>query len=159
MSGDDDRPTTWTVNSDLAGGGLLVAIATVALVNARDATFNVWSFPRFTAIFLAILGTGLMIKGWLSPDRRRIFDGHGATTVLPFAVGLIAYGVLFSRAGFVPTTIVAYAAATWVLRRRFTLRSAAISLVIGGAITLVLHQVFIHVFYVPLPDGTWWQSG
>jgi hypothetical protein len=157
VSGDTGR--TWTVNSDLAGGGLLVVIAAVALVYARDATFNVWIFPRITAIVLAILGTGLLIKGWLSPDRRKVFDDQGATTVLPFAVGLIVYGVLFSRVGFVPTTIVTYAAATWVLRRRFTLRSAAISLVIGTVITLVLYQVFTRVFYVPLPEGTWWQGG
>ena len=156
MSGDDRR--TWTVNTDLAGGGLLVVIATVALVYARDATFNVWIFPRITAIFLAVAGTGLVIKGWLSPDRREVFDGHGATTVLPFAVGLLAYGVLFSRTGFVPTTIVAYAAATWVLRRRFTFRSAVTSLVISAAITIILHQVFTQVFYVPLPQGTWWEG-
>ena len=158
MSGDDRR--TWTVNSDLAGGCLLVAIATVALVYARDATFNVWIFPRITASFLAVVGGGLVVKGWLSPDRREVFhDRNGATAVLPFALGLIAYGVLFSRAGFLPTTIAAYAAATWVLRRRFTLRSAAISLVIGAAVTLVLHQIFTRVFYVPLPQGIWWQGG
>ncbi len=158
MSGDDRR--AWTVNSDLAGGGLLVVIATLALVYARDATFNVWIFPRITATFLAVVGGGLVVKGWLSPDRLKVFDDRsGATTVLPFALGLIAYGVLFSRAGFLPTTIAAYAAATWVLRRRFTLRSAAISLVIGAAVTLILHQVFTRIFYVSLPRGTWWQGG
>jgi len=158
MSGDGRR--TWTVNSDLAGGGLLVAIATVALVYARDATFNVWVFPRVTAIVLAVLGTGLVVKGWHSPDRREVFTNrHGATMVVSFAVGLVSYGVLFARAGFVPTTIVAYAAATLALRRRRTLRSAAISLVVGTAITLVLYQVFTRVFYVPLPWGTWWQGG
>lgn len=157
MSGDDRR--TRTVNTDFVGGALLVAIATVALVYAREATFNVWIFPRITAIFLAVVGGGLVVKGWLSPDRREVFHGHGATTVAAFAVGLLAYGVLFSRTGFVPTTIVAYAAATWVLQRRFTLRSAASSLVISAAITISLHQVFTRVFYVPLPQGSWWQGG
>ncbi len=157
MSGADRR--TWAVNTDLTGGGLLVAIATVALVYARDATFNVWIFPRITAIFLAVVGVGLVIKGWLSPDRRELFARGGATTVLPFAIGLVVYGVLFSRTGFIMTTIVAYAAATWVLRRRFTIPSAATSLVIGAAITMLLHQLFSRVFYVPLPRGSWWPGG
>jgi hypothetical protein len=157
MSGDDRRMLT--VNADLVGGGMLVVIAAVALLSARDATFNVWIFPRVTAVFLAVMGTGLVIKGWIAPDRREVLDRRSAaTTVLPFAVGLIVYGVLFSRAGFVPTTIALYAAATWVLRGRFTFRSAVISLVIGAAFTLILHQVFTRVFYVPLPSGTWWQG-
>jgi len=157
VSGDDRRMLT--VNTDLAGGGLLVAIAAIALLAAREATFNVWIFPRVTAVFLAVIGTGLLIKGFVKPDYREVLDRrHAAATVLPFAVGLIVYGVLFSRVGFLPTTIVLYAAATWVLRRQFTLRSAVVSLAIGAAFTLFLHQVFTRVFYVPLPRGTWWQG-
>jgi hypothetical protein len=145
------------VNTDLVAGGFLVAIGVVALLAARGATFNVWIFPRVTASVLALIGSGLLVKGLTAPDRREVIDRHAAwTTVLPFAVGLILYGVLFSRAGFVPTTIVFYSAATWVLRRQFTFRSAAVSLLIGTAFTLCLYQLFTRAFYVPLPSGTFW---
>ena len=157
MKGSDRRMLT--LNTDLAGGGLLVAIAAVALLFARDATFNVWIFPRVTAACLAVVGTGLVIKAFVAPERREVLERRIAlTSVLPFAAGLIAYGVLFTRAGFLPTTIVLYAAATWVLRRQFTLRSAALSLIVGAAFSVILYQVFTQVFYVPLPSGSWWSS-
>lgn len=157
MKGNDRRMLT--LNTDLAGGGLLVAIAAVALLFARDATFNAWIFPRVAAACLAVIGTGLVIKAFVAPERREVLERRTAlTTVLPFAAGLIAYGVLFSRAGFLPTTIVLYAAATWVLRRQFTLRSAVLSLLVGAVLSVILHQVFTHVFYVPLPSGSWWQG-
>ena len=157
MKGSDRRMLT--LNTDLIGGGLLVAIAAVALLFARDATFNVWIFPRVTAACLAVVGTGLVIKAFVRPERREVLERRIAlTSVLPFAAGLIAYGVLFSRAGFLPTTIVLYAAATWVLQRQFTLRSAALSLVVGAVFSLILYQVFTQVFYVPLPNGSWWQG-
>lgn len=157
MKGSDRRMLT--LNTDLAGGGLLVAIAAVALLFARDATFNVWIFPRVTAACLAVVGTGLVIKAFVAPRRREVLERRIAlTSVLPFAAGLIAYGVLFTRAGFLPTTIVLYAAATWVLRRQFTLRSAALSLIVGAAFSVILYQVFTQVFYVPLPSGSWWSS-
>ena len=50
----------------------------VALLSARDATFNVWIFPRVTAVFLAVMGTGLVIKGWIAPDRREVLDQRSA---------------------------------------------------------------------------------
>ena len=153
----DRGPRALTLNSDLVGGILLVAVAAVALAFARGATFHVWIYPRVTAVCLALIGAGLALKGLIAPERVEVMDPHdGAATVLPFAVGLIAYGVLLPQAGFVPTTIVLYAAATWVLRSQFTLRSALVSLGIGVAFTLVLHQVFTRVFYVPLPGGSWW---
>ncbi len=31
--------------------------------------------------------------------------------------------------------------------------------VISAAITIILHQVFTRIFYVPLPQGSWWQGG
>ena len=146
-----------TVNTDLAAGGLLVSIAAVALLAARDGTFSVWIFPRVAATALAVIGVRLLLKSFTGPDRREIVDRRSAlTSVLPFAVGLVAYGVLLPRAGFLPTTIVLYAAATWVLKREFTLRSAMSGLAIGTALTLFLHQVFTRLFYVPLPGGTWW---
>jgi hypothetical protein len=146
-----------TVNADLAGGSLLLVIAAVGLIYARGATFNVWIFPRVAAVSVGIIGAGLLAKGLVAGERRAVLDAHTAvTTVLPFAAGIVAYALLFSRAGFVPTTIVLYAAATWVLRRQFTIRSAVISVVIGAAFTLILHGVFTRVFYVPLPEGSWW---
>jgi hypothetical protein len=155
VKGNDRRMLT--LNTDLVGGGLLVAIAAVALLSARDATFNVWIFPRVAATCLAAIGAGLVIKAFVTPERRAIIDRRMAvTTLLPFAGGLIAYGVLFTRAGFLPTTIVLYAAATWVLRQKFTFRSAALSLAIGTVFSVILHQVFTQVFYVPLPIGSWW---
>ena len=145
------------VNADLAGGGLLLGIALVALVLARGGTFQVWIYPRVVAGFLAIMGLGLLVKAFVRPQYVEVFDKRtAATTVLPFAVGIVVYGLLFSRAGFVPTTIVMYGAAMFVLRGRFTLRSAAFSLAVGAVFTLILHQVFTRTFFVPLPRGTWW---
>ena len=69
----DDRRML-TVNTDLAGGAMLVAIAVVALLAAREATFNVWVFPRVTAVFLAVVGTGLLVKGFITPDYREVLD-------------------------------------------------------------------------------------
>ena len=157
MKRDDQRMLT--LNVDLAGGVLLMAIAAVALLFARDGTFNVWIFPRVTAACLAIVGTGLMIKAFVRPERRGVLERQIAlTSVLPFAAGLTAYGILFTRAGFLPTTIVLYAAATWVLQRQFTLRSAVVSLIVGATFSLILYQVFTQVFFVPLPSGSWWSG-
>jgi hypothetical protein len=150
-------PRILSVNADLVGGGLLLAVGVIALIYARGATFNVWIFPRVAAVSLVIIGAGLLVKGSVTPERRELLDAQTAvTTVLPFAAGIVAYALLFSRVGFVPTTTVLYAAATWVLRREFTVRSAIVSLAIGAAFTLVLHGVFTRVFYVPLPEGSWW---
>lgn len=153
------RPRFLRLNADLWGGGVLLLVAAVGLLLARGDGGNAWVFPRAVSGVLAVLGVGLVVKGLVTRVRSDVVERRAAlVTVLPFAVGLIAYYFLLPRLGFVVTTIAAYAAATVALRGRITPRSAALGLLLGTVLALGLYQVFREIFTVPLPFGEWWEA-
>jgi hypothetical protein len=147
------------VNSDLWGGLFLLAFGAGGVLLAGGSNPNVWGFPRVLSVLLLLFGAGLLVKGLVRPDRREIVTARTAAgTVAPFMLGLVAYWVLLDRLGFIATTILLYATATWVLRRRFTLPAALLSLAVAAALTLAVYQLFANWLFVPLPVGSWWEA-
>jgi Tripartite tricarboxylate transporter TctB family len=146
------------VNTDLWGGLAMAGFGALGLA-LSGANFRVWIFPRVACVLLLLFGGGLVIKGFRSPDRRDVIKRYNATHVVgPFIAGLIAYYYLFPRLGFIVSTIVCYSLATWVLWRRFTLRSALLSVAMATVLTLALFQIFRQIFNVPVPVGSWLQA-
>jgi hypothetical protein len=147
------------VNTDLWGGLLLLVFGAGGLLLATGSNPNVWGYPRLLSGLLLLFGGSLAVKGLVRPDRQEIISARAAaSSVGPFLLGLVAYYALLPRLGFVATTVLLYATATWALRRRFTPTAALLSLAVAAAVTLALYQLFANWLFVPLPTGSWWEA-
>lgn len=159
-SGEERGPTrTLTVNADLVGGIVMAVFGTIGLAAATGGTFNIWVFPRFNSVVVLLMSAGLIVKGIARSSRDEFLDRRAAVTmVLPFAAGFVAFFFLFTRLGFIATTILLYGAATYVLRRKRGFWTLVTSLALGAVLTMILYSVLKGVFYVPFPEGTWWEA-
>jgi hypothetical protein len=151
------------MDRDLLAALVLFGIGAVALANAGADPMN-WAFPLLAAYFIMFAAALLVARvvfaavAKRAPDIIRISADDRIVWLDVFTFLLIAlcyllvlYGLGFWLASFLMLAV----ASTWLTLNR-TPRTIGIAVGASLATCAVAYIVFQHVFYVPVPESTWW---
>jgi hypothetical protein len=151
------------MDRDLLAALVLFGIGAVALANAGADPMN-WAFPLLAAYFIMFAAALLVARvvfaavAKRAPDIIRISADDRIVWLDVFTFLLIAlcyllvlYGLGFWLASFLMLAV----ASTWLTLNR-TPRTIGIAVGASLATCVVAYIVFQHVFYVPVPESTWW---
>ena len=153
------------LDRDLLAGVILFAIGVIAWVNAGSDMMN-WAFPLLATYFVLFAGAFLVARALFAVVTGSVLDVIGVSaedrvvwldilTFLAIALCylLVMYGLGFWLASFVMLTLVSL-----YLTQNKTRHNVALAIITPLAACIVAYVVFEQVFYVPLPDPTWWGA-
>ena len=104
------------------------------------------------AVFTAVSGRALDIIGVSAEDRVIWLD------VFTFLVIAVCYLLVMSGLGFWLSSFLMLSLVSIYLTRDKTRHNMALAIVVSLATCVVAYVVFLHVFYVPLPEAGWWPN-
>lgn len=150
---------------DLLSALVLFLIGAVALSNAGDDPRN-WIFPRLaTYVILAVAAVLLVqvviraimerapdIIPWEPEDRIVLID------LVVFGAIVLGYVFVMYGLGFWLASFLMLALASIYLTQEKTRKNLVLAVVVPLAACVVAYIVFLHVFYVPLPEAKWWMG-
>jgi Tripartite tricarboxylate transporter TctB family len=153
------------MDRDLLAGVVLFIIGSIALADA-GANLMDWVFPLLAAYFImfaavvligsavfgAVTGRGLDIISVSAEDRVVWLD------VFKFLVIALCYLLVMYGLGFWLSSFLMLSAVSLYLTKDKTRHSVTLAIVTPIAACVVAYVVFELVFYVPLPDATWWGA-
>ena len=146
-------------NTDIIGGIIMLAVAAFFQFQMDpDFTDLGAYFPQRLIVYIALLGVGMLIKGFVRPKYMdSIMTKVNSLVLFTAAVGL-AWVFLLQWTGFIPTSIVAMFAILWRLEpkaRRTPARLAKLAALVVIEV-LVVYFVFVKLLYVTMPAGRLW---
>jgi Tripartite tricarboxylate transporter TctB family len=153
------------MNRDFLAGLVFFIIGSVALANAGSDLMN-WAFPLMAAYFIMFAAALLVVRALFAAVAERAPDiiSVGAEdrivwldvfTFLLIALVylLVMYGLGFWLSSFLMLTLVSL-----YLTKNKTRHNVAVAIITPLGACVVAYIVFLHVFYVPLPEATWWGA-
>ena len=144
-------------NSDLWAGGIGLALS-VAFWFSIDEEIGRLSimFPKAMIGIMALISILLLFKGFLKAERLDLFTVGSNRRVFITGLLFFAWGIAISYLGFFVSSVLAILAQVCFLalaRRRLTLSSVALWLVIAAGEVAFFYLVFTRLLQVPLPEG------
>jgi lysylphosphatidylglycerol synthetase-like protein (DUF2156 family) len=153
------------MDRDFLSALVLFIIGTVSLVNEGDDLMN-WVFPRLATYFVLFVAAVLAVRVIfaetvkrepdtisVSPeDRLVLVDVFAFLSIVLFYL-LVMYGLGFWLASFVMLSL-----ASLYLTLDKTRKNIGLAVVVPLGICIVAYIIFLHVFYVPLPEARWWTG-
>jgi hypothetical protein len=150
---------------DLLSALILFVIGAISLSQEGADPMN-WVFPQLATyvalavgvVLLARVVFGAAIKRlpdiiqW-GPEDRFIFIDLVVFGAIVLAYILVLYGLGFWLSSFLMLSL-----ASIYLTADKTLRNVGVAIVFPLFICLLSYVVFQHVFYVPVPNATWWEG-
>ena len=111
-------------------------------------------FPRVVILVLGVLSAILLVKSWMKPDAKRLFEGIEKSNV-GFAVVLIGLWVgSIPLLGLFLASILFFNLLVWLIsKERRSWRAVAFSFVLVAAIVSFFYFVFQEILLVPFPKG------
>jgi Tripartite tricarboxylate transporter TctB family len=153
------------MDRDLLSALVLFIIGSIALSNAGADMMN-WAFPLLAAYFVMFAAALLVARAVFTAIAKREPDiisiraedrivWLDVFTFLVIAVGylLVMYGLGFWLASFVMLSLVSI-----YLTQDKTRHNVALAIVVPLATCVVAYVVFQHVFYVPVPEASWFPG-
>jgi Tripartite tricarboxylate transporter TctB family len=153
------------LDRDLLAGLVLFFIGAVAWANAGSDLMN-WAFPLLATYFILFAAAVLVVRVVFAAVTEHIPDiisvsAEDKTVCLDvFTFLLIAlcylfvlYGLGFWLASFLMLSLVSL-----YLTRNKTRHNITLAIFVPFAACVVAYVVFEQVFYVPVPDATWWGA-
>jgi hypothetical protein len=151
------------LDRDLLAGVILFVIGSIAWANAGSDMMN-WAFPLMATYFILFAGAVLIARALFPAVSEHALDiistsaedrvvWRDVFTFLVIALGYLAvmYGLGFWLASFVMLSLVSL-----YLTKNKTRHNVTLAIVTPIAACVAAYIVFEKVFYVPLPDPTWW---
>lgn len=150
---------------DLLSALVLFAIGAISLSQAGTDSRN-WMFPRLaTYVILAIAAVLLarVVIGAImerAPDiiPREPEDRVVAIDLLVFGVIVLGYVFVMYGLGFWLASFLMLLLTSFYLTLEKTRNNLILAVVVPLAACIVAYIVFLHVFYVPLPEARWWAG-
>lgn len=111
-------------------------------------------FPRIVILVLAALSAVLLVKSWIKPDIKQIFQGI-KKRIIALAIMLIALWVVsIPFLGLYLASILFFNLLVWLISGERRTRSAiAFSFVMVVSIVSLFYFVFQEILLVPFPKG------
>jgi Tripartite tricarboxylate transporter TctB family len=151
------------LDRDLLAGVILFAIGAIAWANAGSDLMN-WAFPLMATYFVLFAGALLIGRALFAVVAGSVLDliGVGAEDrvvwldILTFLAIALCYLLVMYGLGFWLASFVMLALVSLYLTKNKTRHNVALAIITPLAACIVAYFVFEEVFYVPLPDPTWW---
>jgi len=153
------------MDRDLLAGLVFFIIGSVALANAGSDLMN-WAFPLMAAYFILFAAAVLVGRAVfaaiaahapdiisINAEDRIVWWDVFTFLVIALVYLLVLYGLGFWLSSFLMLSLVSI-----YLTRDKTRHNIALAIVVPLATCVVAYVVFLHVFYVPLPEAGWWPG-
>ena len=144
-------------NSDLWAGciGLALSVAFWFSIDEEIMRLSIM-FPKAMIAIMALISILLLIKGILKAERQDLFNVGSNRRVIITALLFFVWGVAISYLGFFVSSVLAILAQAWYLalaRRKVTLPTLALWLVVAAGEVAFFYLIFTRLLHVPLPEG------
>jgi len=148
----------------LSALGLFV-IGTISLLQAGDDLMN-WVFPLLATYFVLFVAAVLAARVIFADTVKRepeIMSMSAEDRIVfmdVFLFLLIVLGYLFVMYGFGfwLSSFLMLLLASIHLTQDKTRKNMGLAVVVPFAICIMAYIIFLHVFYVPLPEASWWKG-
>ena len=153
------------MDRDLLTALVLFGIGAVAWSGAGDDVKD-WIFPLLATYLVLGIAVVLLARVVLAAVLKRapdIVDGFGENRIviidlLVFGAIVLAYIFVLNGLGFWLASFLMLTLASTYLTMDKTRRSLIIAVVMPLAVCILAYFIFLRVFYVPLPEATWWPG-
>jgi uncharacterized membrane protein YfcA len=153
------------IDRDLVSALVLFVIGGVAL-SAMGTDMRNWIFPRVTTYLILLVAAVLAGRVVLGTVVKRAPDVMRASRedlgifvdVLVFCAIVLAYILVVNGLGFWLSSFLMLSLASIYLTPDKTLHNIGLAVVVPLAACALAYVVFLHLFYVPLPEATWWPG-
>ena len=153
------------VDRDLLCALVLLFIGGVSLLEAGTDVRN-WIFPRLATYFILAVAVALIARVVFAAVMKRVPDiirgsHEDWTTVIDVAVFfaiVLAYMFVMYGFGFWISSFLMLSLTSIYLTLDKTLRNIGLAIVVPLVACVLAYVVFLHVFYVPLPEASWWPG-
>lgn len=150
---------------DFLSALVLFIIGIVSLVNEGDDLMN-WVFPRLATYFVlfvaAVLAARVIFAQTFSREPDTISmsaeDRLVLVDVVVFLAIVLVYLLVMYGLGFWLASFIMLALASLYMTLDKTRKNVILALIVPLAICIVAYIIFLHVFYVPLPEAGWWKG-
>ena len=144
-------------NSDLWAGciGLTLSAAFWFSIDEEIMRLSIM-FPKAMIAIMALISILLLIKGLLKAERQDLFNVGSNKRMIVTALLFFVWGVAISYLGFFVSSVLAILAQAWYLaqaRRKVTLPTLALWLVVAAGEVAFFYLIFTRLLHVPLPEG------
>jgi len=146
-----------SANSDLWAGciGLALSAAFWFSIDEEITRLSIM-FPKAMIGIMALISILLLFKGFLKAKRMELFNVGSNRRVIITGLLFFAWGIAISYLGFFVSSVLAIIAQVCYLasaRRRLTLPSVALWLVIAASEVAFFYLIFTRLLQVALPEG------
>lgn len=153
------------MDRDFLAGLALFFVGTVALAEAGADPMN-WIFPRLATYLILIVAAVLVVRVVFAavvkhvPDIISMSSEDRVAFVDVFLFLLIVLGYLFVMygLGFWLSSLLMLSLTSIHLTQNRTRRNIRLAMVVPLATCVVAYFIFMHLFYVPVPEATWWAG-
>jgi small-conductance mechanosensitive channel len=153
------------LDRDFLSALVLLVIGTIALSQAGSDRMN-WIFPRLAAYVVLASAAFLFAKVAWDVVRNRAADrltGSSGDLVVfrdlaVFGAIVLVFMFVMYGLGFWLAALLMLSATSIYLTLDKTPRNVAMAIIVPACCCVVAYVVFLHVFYVPLPEARWWAG-
>ncbi len=151
------------LDRDLLAGVILFVIGSIAWANAGSDLMN-WAFPLMATYFVLFAGAVLVGRAIFAAVKGRVLDVIGVSAedrvvwldILTFLAIALVYLLVMYGLGFWLASFLMLSLVSLYLTKDKTRHNVALAVATPLAACIVAYVVFELVFYVPVPDATWW---
>ena len=153
------------LDRDLLSALVLFFIGAVALSESGTDRMN-WVFPRLAAYLILGIAAVLLARVVLAGAMKRapdviegLSENRGVVVdLVVFCAILLAYMLVMYGLGFWLASYIMLAMTSLYLTSHRTRRNVVMALVVPLVTCVAAYVIFLHVFYVPLPQARWWAG-
>jgi hypothetical protein len=150
---------------DLISALVLFSIGAISLSQEGDDLMN-WVFPRLATYVVLAIGVVLLARVVFGAAIKRLPDTFQwgpedravAIDLVVFCATVLAYVFVMYGFGFWLSSFLMMSLASIYLTQDKTRRNIGVAVVASIGTCIVAYIVFLHVFYVPLPEARWWAD-
>lgn len=150
---------------DFLSALVLFFIGSVALYKEGDDLMN-WVFPRLATYFVLFAAAVMAARVIFTDTDRRVSeiirvsaeDRLVALDVFVFLVIVFGYLLVMYGLGFWLASFLMLAVASIYLTLDKTRKNIVLAIVVPLGICIAAYIIFLHVFYVPVPEARWWAG-
>lgn len=154
------------MDRDLLASVLLFVIGAVALAQVGDDSPRDWVLPLLAIYTILAIAACLFLRFLFmsfvrnAPDLIQLLrsDKPIYADVAVFCVIVLCWVLLMFGLGFWLASFFMLSAASLYLTQEKTRKNLTVDVVVSLGACVVAYVVFLHVFYVPLPDASWWAG-
>ncbi|MEE4263325.1 MAG: tripartite tricarboxylate transporter TctB family protein [Desulfobacteraceae bacterium] len=144
------------VNTDIIAGVIGMILTAVFFFGLEDVSWMSIIFPETIVYLIALISGLLILKGFVNPSRRPIFNVGSNTRWIVTGILFFLWVLVMPVIGFFVSTVVFMTAIVAYLasaRMPLTIMKFIVWVPIVIAEVTFFYLIFTKVLYVPLPEG------